>query len=195
MRQPVSRLALGLGLGLAVTGLATRSWALTDSQSVGVSAVMPLRAELDIIRDVNSVSRGAAGTVVFDRYDDQDGQPDGNALFMYAPYRSETGRNWHLASIIANGSSMTLTANVTGLAGTTPLANIMDVFTGGFFEPFPPPNFKGGASTDWELLDTFERVFNEPLTATAPMNYRLRLRGVVGGTHSGTITFTLVSTL
>ena len=186
---------MGLAVSVATAGMATRAWALTDTETVGVSAVMPLRAELNIIRDANSSTRGSPGTVLFDRYDDKDNQPDGNALFMYAPYRSEAGKNWHLLSIIANGSSMTLTADVTGAAGTTPLANILDVFTGGFFEPFPPPNFKGGASTDWELLDTFERVFNEPLTATAPMNYRLRLRGVVGGTHSGTITFTLVSTL
>jgi hypothetical protein len=175
------------------------SWALTDSENVGISAVMPLRAELSMIRDLNSVTRGVVGTVLFDRYDDDPvasgGQPNPNPLFMYAPYRAEVGKNWHLASIIANGSSMTLTADVTGSAGPTPLAEILDVFCGGFFEPFPPPNEKGGASTDWELLDTFERIFTEPLTATAPFNYRLRLRGVVAGTHSGNILYTVVSTI
>ena len=184
-----------LVVSLAVGGMATPLWALTDSKSVAVSAIMPLRAEMAIVRDAGSVGRGSAGTVVFDKYDDKDGQADGNPLFMYAPYRSEAGKNWHLVSLIANGSTMTLSADVTGSAGAKPLAEILDVFTSGFFEPFPPPNFKGGASTDWELLDTFERKFDEPLTATAPMSYRLRLRGVVAGTHSGTITFTLVSTL
>ena len=175
------------------------SWALTDTVDVGVSAVMPLRTEISMIRDVNSVSRGSVGTVLFDRYDDDPvavgGKPNPNSLFMYAPYRVEDGKNWHLASIIANGSTMTLTASVTGSAGATPLADILDVFCGGFFEPFLPPNDKGGKSGDWELLDTFERSYTEPITATVPFNYRLRLRGVVAGTHSGTITYTLVSTL
>jgi len=148
-----------------------------------------------MIRDTNSVPRGSVGTVLFDKYDDKDGQPLPNPLFMYAPYRSEIGKNWHLARIIANGSSMTLTAAVTGSAGPTPLATILDVFCGGFFELAPPPNDKGGKSTDWELLNTFTRSFTEPIAATTPLNYRLRLRGVVGGTHSGNITYTLVSTL
>ena len=196
MNRFTKRLAAGLVIGLVVMSVPSApSWALTDTESVGVSAIMPLRAEISMIRDANSVTRGSLSTVLFNRYDDQDGQPDGNALFMYTPYRSETGNNWHLANIVANGSTMTLTADVTGSAGTTPLADILDVFCGGFFEPFLPPNEKGGKSIDWELLDTFERSFNEPLTATAPFNYRLRLRGVVAGTHSGTITYTLVSTL
>ena len=184
-----------LVVSLAVAGAATPLWALTDSESVAISAVMPLRAELAIARDGGSVGRGSPATVLFDKYDDQDGQPDGSPLFMYAPYRSEAGKNWHVVKVIANGSTMTLTADVTGTAGAKPLAEILDVFTSGFFEPFPPPNFKGGASTDWELLDTFERKFDEPLTASAPMSFRLRLRGVVAGTHAGTITYTLVSTL
>ena len=196
MNRFMKRLAAGLVIGLVVMSVpSVPSWALTDTENVGVSAIIPLRSEISIIRDANSVTRGSLSTVLLNRYDDQDGQPDGNALFMYAPYRSETGKNWHLASIIANGSTMTLSADVTGSAGTTPLADILDVFCGGFFEPFLPPNEKGGKSTDWELLDTFERSFNEPLTATAPFNYRLRLRGVVAGTHSGAVIYTLVSTL
>ena len=175
------------------------SWALTATSGVGISATLPLRAEIKMIRDLNSVTRGTLNTVLFDRSDDDPvavgTQPNPNPMFMYAPYRAEVGKNWHLASIISNGSTMTLTATVTGAAGATPLATIMDVFCGGFFEPFPAPNSKGGASIDWELLNGFTRSFTQPITATAPFNYRLRLRGVVGGTHSGTVTYTLVSTL
>lgn len=191
----------GLVVGLVVGVIAalvpsSPSWALTDTVDVGVSATVPLRAEISIIRDANSVTRGTATgvPVVFDRYDDQDGQTDGSAFFMYAPYRSETNQNWHLANIVANGSSMDLTASVTGTAGGADLADILDVFCGGFFEPVPPPNSKGGASTDWELLNGFSRHYDEPIIATAPFNYRLRLQGVAAGTHSGNITYTLVST-
>lgn len=165
--------------------------ALTDSEPITISAQMPLRAQLDLVRDGNSVTRFSAGEVVFNRFDDQDGQADGSADFMYSPYRSETGKNWHLAKIVANGSTLTLTADVTGTAGTTPLATIMDVFFGGFFES--DGNAKGGASGNWELLDTFTRTLNEPFSGTAPLSYRLRVRGVTAGTHSGTITYSLVS--
>lgn len=180
---------------IVAAGIVTPVWALTDTTDpISVQATIPLRAEITMIRDLGSVGRGAIGTVVFDRFDDQDGQPDGNPLFMYAPYRSEVGLNWHLASIIANGTTMTLTADVTGTVGGKPLSTIMDVFCGGFFEPFDPPNFKGGASTDWELLDSFQRQFSEPITATTPFTYRLRLRGVSAGTFTGgTVVYTLVS--
>ena len=192
-------IAASLIVGLVAAWLpAMSSWALTDTAGVGVSATLPLRAELSMVRRGNSVGagRGAVDLVTFDRYDDQDGQADGNPLFMYAPYRSEVGLNWHLANIIANGSSMDLTATVVSPQGAAvDLANIMDVFCGGFFEPFPPPNDKGGKSTDWELLNGFSRHFDEPLTAEAPFGYRLRLRGVVAGSHTGTITYTLISTI
>ena len=181
----------GLGLALVLVAQAAPSWAATDTAVATVTGNMTLRAELSLIRDALSVTRFTAGEVVFDRFDDNDGQVDGSPDFMYAPYRSEVGNNWHLTDITANGSSMTLSADVTGLAGSTPLANILDVFFGGFFER--DGNSKGGASGDWEPADTFTRTLAEPFSGTAPFNYRLRVRGVTAGTHTGTITFTLVS--
>ena len=196
--------ALVVGVA-AVSAPAMPSWALTDTTDAGVSANLPLRSEISIIRDVNSVGRnGPIGLpILFDKYDDDptavganDLNP--NPLYMYAPYRSEDNKNWHLASIIANGSSMDLTADVVVDPDVGPglfLSDILDVFCGGFFEPFLPPNEKGGASGDWELLSGFSRHFDEPITATVPFNYRLRLRGVVAGVHNGTIRYTLVSTI
>ena len=167
------------------------AWALSDTASVTVSADLPQRAEVDMIRDINSVGRGSTQTVLFDKTDDKD-QTTGDSNFMYAPYRSETGKNWHLAQIVSNGKKMTLTSSVTGtVAGTTELKDILDVFFGGFFES--DGNSKGGKSGDWELLNTFKRELQEPFTGSAPFNYRLRLKGVPTGTYSGSITYTLVS--
>jgi len=97
-----------------------------------------------------------------------------------------------LVTIASNGSQMTLSASVSGQASGTDLAEIMDVFTGGFFEADGNP--KGGESTDWELLQGFERQLQEPFFGILPMNYRLRVRTVTAGTFNGTVTFTLVST-
>ena len=62
---------------------------------------------------------------------------------------------------------------------------------GGFFES--DGNSKGGASGDWELLNGFTRILKEPFSGTAPFNYRLRIRGVPGGTHTANVTYTLMS--
>lgn len=161
--------------------------------TASVTANVTLRAELSLVRDVNSVGRGSATSVVFDKFDDKD-MPNGSSIHMYAPYRSESGQNWHLTSIIANGSAMTLSASMTGNAGQTPMANIMDVFFGGFFRT--DGSSAGGASGDWELLNTFTRTLNEPFAGTAPFNYRLRLLGVPASStsYAGQITFTLSST-
>src|SRR3989338_4955308 len=160
-----------------------------------VSASVTVRAELSLIRDVNSVtSRGSATVVVFNKYDDVDMPGTGSPIHMYAPYRSESGKNWHLASIVANGSSMTLAATVTGDTGSTQLSSIMDVFFGGFFRI--DGSSAGGGSGDWELLNTFTRTLTEPFAGSAPFNYRLRLLGVPGraAAYTGRITFTLSST-
>ena len=184
-------LVMGIVMSMTAVGPSRTVWGLSDTESVTVSVSLPQRAELDIIRDVNSVGRGDKGTVTFDKTDDKD-QTDGDPNFMYAPYRSEVGKNWHLAKILSNGKKMTLTASVTGTVGvSTKLADILDVFLGGFFET--DGNSKGGKSGDWELLSTFKRELQEPFTGSAPFSYRLRLRGVPAGTYSGNITYTLVS--
>ena len=182
--------AMGIVIGGMAAGNIPVVRALTATASTVVTVTMPLRAELDIIRDPNSVTRGAVDEVLFDKIDDQDEQADGSPDFMYAPYRSEVGKNWHLAQIVANGSTMTLSAAVVS-NGATDVAAILDVFFGGFFES--DGNSKGGASGDWELLNGFTRILNEPFSGTAPFNYRLRIRGVPGGTHTANVTYTLMS--
>jgi len=191
MRRRVQIVAV-LIIGGLVTVSGT-SWAETVSQSATVTANVTPRAELALTRDDNSVTRFTASEVVFDRVDDQDGQADGDANFMYAPYRSETGKNWHLAQILSNGSTMTLTASVAGVAGTVPLADIMNVFFGGFFNSHG--GFSGGTSGDWELLDTFSRTLNQPFTGVAPLNYQLLIGTVPSSAspYTGNITYTLTS--
>lgn len=182
----MNTLRVGVGFVVVLMSRVATVGAATDAASATVSATIPLRAELELTRDANSVTRFTAEQVVFDRVDDQDGLPDGNPLFMYAPYRSETGKNWHLADIAANGASMELTADVTGTAGPKDLKDILDLFFGGFFGS--DGSQKGGTSGDWEPVDSFSRILNEPFIGVAPLNYRLRLSGVPAGTYNGTVT-------
>ena len=153
-----------------------------------VSATVAIRAEISLIKDANSVST-SAGTITFSTYDDKD-MTGGSPIHMYAPIRSLTGKNWHVASIVANGTTSTLQADVTGVQ----LVNNMDVFFGGFFRT--DGSSAGGASGDWELANTFTRTMTGPFAGTAPLNYRLRLLTVPASTtpYTGQITFTLSST-
>lgn len=183
---------MGALIGLTVGAAVTSSWAV-DAPPVTVTAEVTVREEIGLIRDPQSVSRFSATDIVFDRFDDQDGQPDGDPTFMYAPYRSEAGANWHLLDLLSNGSTFTITAAVTGDVNGTPLANIMDAFFGGFFGN--NGSFSGGASSDWELLDTFTRTLAQPFFGTGPLSYRLRLDGVVGNptAATGVVLYSLVS--
>ena len=196
-REWLRRLLCGgvAGLGIALSLGSDDLWAATATASASVFANVATRTVMTLDRDDNSVkTRGSATQVLFDRYDDQDpGVVEPNAGFMYAPYRSETGKNWHLAQILANGSSMTLTAGVTGTAGSTPIADVLFVFTGGFFEPGGSTPIAGTKSIDWERLSTFTRTLNRPFIGTAPFNYRLSVSGIPGGTYAGNVTFTLTS--
>ena len=181
--------AIIAAIGTAVG--AVPAWA--DTEAVGVSADVPVRTTLDLVRDANSVVRGTLSTLVFDKFDDID-TPGGSPIRMYAPYRTaEAGKNWHLASIISNASAMTLTADVTGTVAGTPLASLLETFFGGFFNTAGVS--QGGASTDWESLDTFSRLFSAAFTGTAPFNYRLKLDGIPGSAsaYTGSVTFTLVA--
>lgn len=172
------------------------AWAATSTATATVAATVTTRAEATLIRDGNSVTRFSAGQLVFDRFDDQDNQTDGNPNFMYAPYRSEPTKNWHILNMVANGSSMSLTAGVTGTAGSTPLANILQTFCGGFFEssaPLNSPPVANTKSTVWEPVNGFTRALSRPFVGIAPFNYRLNITGIPAGTFSGQITFTLTS--
>lgn len=169
------------------------AWAETSTATTAVSANVPARASLALTRDSNSVTRFSASQLVFDRYDDQDGQTDGNSGFMYAPYRSETGKNWHVTDMIANGSTMTLSATATGTVGPTPLADVLKLWCGGFFAAGAITPLDGTESTAWEKADGFTRTVNQTFTGTAPFNYQLNVSGVTSGTYSGSVTFTLTS--
>lgn len=191
-RHDIRTAWLGAVLLVAGFGVVPAVVAETDTATVTVTATVPSRVNLAITRAANSSTRGSADQILFDLLDSEDaGVTNPNAGFMYAPYRSEIGKNWHLANIQANGSSMTLTADVTGTAGPRPLAEVLDTFFGGLFAS--DGSDKGGKSSDWELLDTFARTLNEPFSGEAPFNYRLRLAGVPAGTYGGTVTYTLTS--
>jgi len=177
---------------LAVIPVAT--YAATTATAT-VTAQVPVAADLKLIRDKNSVTRGATNNILFDRLDGADpGVPNPNNGFMYAPYRSETGKNWHLCDMTANGSQMALSAQVTGSAGGTPLSSILFLWCGGFFEPGATQPIQGTASTDWEYAHGWQRSLQRPFIGTAPFNYRLTVSGIPGGqTYSGSITFTLTA--
>lgn len=185
-RATASLLALLVALAGAVP-----VGAVTDSLSV-IGLVEP-RLNLELTTATNS--RCSAGEISFDENDaDTPGIPDGNAMFMYSPTRnpSNADTNCHIGKIDSNSSQFTLSAAVTGTIGGAPLANHMDVFFGGFFEAVPPPNKRGGESTDWEKLDGFQRNFPQPFIGEFSANYRLRLQGASQGTIAGTVTYTLV---
>lgn len=170
------------------------SYAATATATTSVSATVPSVTTISLIRDTNSTQRGSATQILFDRRDDQD-MPGGNAGYMYAPYRSETGKNWHVASISTNGSSLILKASVAGTVGTIPLANILNLWCGGFFSAGSSTPIPGTPSTNWEVANGWQRNLSQPFTGSVPFNYQLNISGVLaGGPYSGTVTFTLTST-
>jgi hypothetical protein len=167
----------------------------TSTATATVSATVPAVTLVSLTRDSGSVSRGTATQIVFDRLDSQDNQgTSGNAGYMYAPYRSETGKNWHIANVTANGATMVLSMAVTGTAGTTPLSSILSVFCGGFWTPGATNELGGTKSTDWEFANGWQRSLSQPFTGTVPFNYRLTVTGLSAGTYNGSITLTLTTT-
>ena len=188
-------MAAVLGVALAVVSSPAPAQAITQTATVTVSASIASTGTLALKRDTNSVTRFSPTQVVFDRVDSQDpGVTGPSANFMYAPYRSETGKNWHLADINSNGTSLTLSADVTGTIGGQPLASHLSVFCGGFFASGASTPVPGTKSADWESLDAFSRTVNQAFTGIVPFNYRLDITGIPAGTYSGTITYTLIST-
>jgi hypothetical protein len=169
------------------------SWAAIDTATATVSAILTAVADVNLDRDTNSVTRGSASQVVFDKTDDKD-MTGGDAGYMYAPYRSETGKNWHVAKITANGSNMVLSASVSGTLGSKSLSDILKVWCGGFFTPGATTPITGTASTEWEYLNGWQRSLNKPFTGSVSFNYQLNISEVGAGTYSGNITFTLTTT-
>lgn len=171
------------------------SFAAQATASATVTAQVPVATRLQLIRDANSVTRGSTTNILFDRLDGADpGVTNPNYGYMYAPYRSETGKNWHLTDMVANGSTMSLSVAVTGTVGGQPLASILHLWCGGFFEPGASQPISGTASTEWDYANGWQRSLSRPFIGTAPFNYRLTVTGVPGGqTYTGSVTFTLTS--
>ena len=187
--------ATGLAVVLALIGTPVRSWAASNTTApLSVSATVDTHADISVVRDGNSVSRGTITSLLFDRLDLSDpGVTNPNASFMYAPYRSEVGKNWHVLNLFANGATTSLSADVAGSISGTLASTLLDVFFGGFF-----PEAGGGplqASTDWELLDAFSRTLGV-FSGVSSLNYRLRVAGVPASTTPYTgvsITYTFTS--
>ena len=184
-----------VGCGILLVAAATRSWAAnTVTAGATVLATVPSIATMTLQRDPNSVTRFSAGEVVFDRLDSQDPgvtNPDPN--LMYAPYRSEVGKNWHVVRIQSTDPTLSLTASVTGTVGSTPLASIMNVFSGGFFATGASSPLSGTASTTWETLNGFKRPVNQTFDGIVPMSYQLNVAGISAGTYNGNVTYTLTT--
>ena len=184
-----------LAVALALIGAPARSWAATNTVGATVSATVDTVATIAAARDSNSVTRFSATQVVFDRLDLSDpGVTGPNANFMYAPYRSEVGKNWHVLNLVANGTTTSLSADVGGSILTVQASTLMDVFFGGFFRE------TGGSglqpSSNWELLDTFSRTLDGAFSGVSSFNYRLRVAGVPASTTPYTgisVTYTFTS--
>ncbi len=186
---------LGGALAVCTVVVASGAQAATTQSVASVSASVPARADVALARDANSVSRGSASQLVFDKYDDKD-VTDGSTGFMYAPYRSETGKNWHVAQLAANGSSLTLTVTATGTVGSSPIADRLKVWCGGFWPATTGASVVSGTtSTQWESLSGsgFSRSLSQSFNGTVPFSYQLDITGISSGSYTGTVTFTLTS--
>lgn len=191
--------AVGIAGALLLVVSPALSWASTAFVDVPVSVTIPITATLKVERDGTSSLRGAVnGTnILFDKLDSNDGQPDGNADFMYAPYRSEVNKNWHILRIFGNGANTSLTSTVSGTVGGVQLNTLLSVFCGGYFPVTGGGPLPGTRSPDaWELLATFNRNTG-PFQGVASMNYQLNVQGVAAGPSvivGGAVTYTLTST-
>ena len=188
--------AIGIAGVLSLAIFPARSWGLTETKDVTVTATIDAVATLKVERDGSSSVRGAAGgtNILFDKLDSNDGQADGNANFMYAPYRSEVDKNWHLLRMVANGGATTLSAKVVGAVGAKALKDVLDVFCGGFY-PDDQSGEIGKKSAVWVPLDGFKVDTGGPFSGITSLNYRLRVAGIpAGGPFAGTVTWTLIST-
>ena len=168
---------------------AAPAWAGTVTKSATISVTINSSSNVDLVRDTNSVTRGSATNIVFDLRDPT------SPGYMYAPYQSETGKNWHLASVTANSASLDLTASVSDtVMGPTNLRNILKLYCGGFYVTGTSTPIAGTKSTDWELANGFSRHLNQAFVGTVPLNYQLNIAQVGPGAYNtGSITFTLTT--
>ncbi len=182
--------AVALGISPALALAAT-----SGPVAATVSTTIATTATLSFTRDGTSVARGTAGTLVFDRLDLVDpAVASPSADFMYAPYRSETGKNWHLVTMFGNGATTTLSATVSGSYNGVALSSILKVFCGGFYPADGSGLIGGTKSADWVVLDGYSQSVG-PFNGIASMNYQLKVTGLPSGVYAGgAVTYTLTST-
>lgn len=181
---------IALGLTLA----STQAFAGTASTTATVTATVPSVTTVSLTRDAGSVTRSTATTILFDKLDSQDGS-GGDAGLMYAPYRTlEAGKNWHIAKVAANGSTLTLAVTVNGTVGGQPLSSLLKLYCGGFFYTGASTFIDGTKSTDWEFANGWQRYLTQAFIGTVPFNYQLNVSAIGSGSYSGSVTFTLTTT-
>jgi hypothetical protein len=129
---------------------------------------------------------------------------------MYAPLRSVTQANpdahWHLLRMFANGTTMSLTAAVTGTVDTAQASDVLFVWRGGLYPdagggPLPGTfDTDDGSPTtdDWTQLSTLTISLSQTFAGISSFLYRLDLIDSLGnplkaGTYNGNVTYTLVS--
>lgn len=197
----MKNLKLIMGMLFLLLVCAPQTFAETSTATATVTASVPSVTLVSLARDTNSASRGSAVQILFDKLDSAD-MSGGNDGYMYAPYRSETNMNWHIAQVVANGATMVLSMTTDGSVGTTPLSSVLKVWCGGFFTPGATTPITGTASADktgqpgsgWEYANGFQRSLSQPFVGTVPFNYQLNVSGLASGSYSGGITITLTTT-
>lgn len=158
-----------------------------------LDAEIPVTTTASVDRDAGSVTRGTPATILFDRLDSADPGVSGpSATTLYAPYRSEVGKNWHVLKLFGNTATTSLTTTVTGTISGIAAATRVFTFCGGLF-PEAGGVVSGTPSTAWETLHGFTRSVG-PFLGSSSFNYKLDATGMVAGSYAGvTVTYTLTS--
>ncbi len=180
----VMRAAVGVALWFSSS---VNVFAATVTATATVNATVPAMSNFSLTTDAGSAATDPL-VINFDTLDSTD-MTGGSPNFEYAPKRSITGKNWHVANIASN-TPFTLTAQVTGTIGGQPAANVLSVFCGGLF--INGTN-SGWASTNWEPLQGFSRTRTSGASGSASFNYRLDVTGVQPGTSSASVVYTLTT--
>lgn len=172
-------------------GMVGTPWvqAATATATATITATIPTVITVALVKDINSGCL-TSSQIAFTTLDAQD-MPGGSLTHMYAPLRSQTGKNCFVVRIDTN-APFQLSTQVSGSSGSWEAASQMEVWAAGFFAD--DTTHKGGASTAWESLVAFKRAVSGGFSGVLPLNFRARIAGVVPGAYTGTVTFTLTTT-
>ena len=187
-----SRRTMWSGMGWGMLGLLTVTpvaWAATATAVVTISATVPAVSSFAVQKGTNSACP-TPGAVSFTKLDSAD-VTGGSSDFIYAPLRSVQNANCYELAIDSNLGSNTISATVTGTAGTLPLSGLLSTFWGGCFKS--DGTNAGQASTTWETTQGFTRTYLGGLTGVCSVNHRLTVKGLQPGSYTGTVTWTLTA--